>query len=101
MCRLRIEVLGALKFSEQFAPAGKRAKLYLWSGDTTPFAAALAATRAAGVRNMNGGDSRFDSEYPSVAYVPPLQVHQLSNESSEPFGFFCIVDHQRDKPQRP
>lgn len=36
-----------------------------------------------------------------VAYVPPLQVHQLRNESTEPFGFFCIVDHERDRPQAP
>ena len=36
-----------------------------------------------------------------VAYVPPQQVHQLRNESTEPFGFFCIVDHERDRPQAP
>ena len=36
-----------------------------------------------------------------IAYVPPLAVHQLRNRRSEPFGFFCIVDHERDKPMRP
>ncbi len=36
-----------------------------------------------------------------IAYVGPLEVHQLRNESSEPFGFYCIVDHMRDKPMRP
>ncbi len=36
-----------------------------------------------------------------VAYVPPLHVHQLRNESQETFGFFCIVDHERDRPQAP
>ena len=36
-----------------------------------------------------------------VVYVPPLEVHQLRNESSEPFGFFCIVDHERDRPMKP
>ncbi len=69
---LAIEVAGALKVSETFAPKGKRAKLYLWSGDTTPYEAAIGATRALGVRNINGGDSRFDPEFPSVAYVPPI-----------------------------
>jgi polysaccharide biosynthesis protein PelA len=69
---LEIEVAGALKISENFAPKGKRAKLYLWSGDTTPFEAAIAATRAAGVRNLNGGDTRLDPEYPSIAYVPAI-----------------------------
>jgi ribulose-bisphosphate carboxylase large chain len=36
-----------------------------------------------------------------VAYVRPLQVHQLRNESDQPFGFFCIVDRERDRPMRP
>ncbi|MCG6551165.1 MAG: RuBisCO large subunit C-terminal-like domain-containing protein [Candidatus Magnetominusculus sp. LBB02] len=37
-----------------------------------------------------------------VAYVPPLHVHQLSNDGKDgPFGFFCIVNHLRDKPLRP
>lgn len=36
-----------------------------------------------------------------VAYVPPMHVHQLKNESTEPFGFFCIVDHERDRPIKP
>lgn len=34
-----------------------------------------------------------------VAYVPPLRPHQLRNDGSEPFGFLCIVDHERDRPQ--
>ncbi len=69
---LESEVLGALRISENFAPGGKRAKLYLWSGDATPFEAAVTATRALGVRNMNGGDSRLDPEFPSVAYLPAI-----------------------------
>jgi hypothetical protein len=69
---LEKEVQGALKASESFAPAGKKTAIYLWSGDAEPFEAAVAETRRAGVRNMNGGDSRFDSEYPSVFYVPPV-----------------------------
>ena len=36
-----------------------------------------------------------------VAYVKPLEVHQLRNEGEEPFGFFCIVDRERDRPMRP
>ncbi len=66
------EVQGALNVAESLAPPGKKAMIYLWSGDTTPFEAAVAATRAAGVRNINGGDSRLDKEYPSVFYVPPI-----------------------------
>ena len=66
------EVQGALSVSEALAPVGKKAAIYLWSGDTEPFEAAIKATRAAGVRNMNGGDTRLDAEYPSIFYVPPI-----------------------------
>ena len=33
-----------------------------------------------------------------VAFVPPLEMHQLRNETTGPFGFFCFVDHHRDRP---
>lgn len=66
------EVGEALRGAEALAPEGKKIALYLWSGDTRPFEAAIDATRAAGVRNMNGGDTRFDAQFPSVAYVAPL-----------------------------
>ena len=36
-----------------------------------------------------------------VAWIGPLEAHQLRNDSSEPFGFFCIVDHDRDRPMAP
>ncbi len=36
-----------------------------------------------------------------IAYVAPMQVHQLRNDGTEPFGFYCIVDRDRDLPQAP
>ena len=69
---LDVEVRQALDVSSELAPSGKKAAIYLWSGDAEPFEAAIRATRQAGVRNMNGGDSRFDAEFPSVFYVPPI-----------------------------
>jgi polysaccharide biosynthesis protein PelA len=69
---LNLEVKRALEISEQLAPAGKKAGIYLWSGDAEAFEGAIKATRDAGVRNMNGGDSRLDTEFPSVFYVPPI-----------------------------
>jgi polysaccharide biosynthesis protein PelA len=69
---LQREIAGALDVSTGVAPPGKRARLYLWSGDCSPFEAALRSARVAGVRNLNGGDSRFDAEFPSMAYVAPL-----------------------------
>jgi ribulose-bisphosphate carboxylase large chain len=43
-------------------------------------------------------DSSFNISVHDIAYVSPLEKHQLRNEGKEPFGFFCIVDHMRDKP---
>jgi quercetin dioxygenase-like cupin family protein len=31
-------------------------------------------------------------------YVAPQTIHQFVNDSTEPFGFLCIVDAQRDRP---
>jgi len=50
---------------------------------------------------LSSGDKSIPLKPFDVAYVPPLEVHQLRNESTEPFGFFCIVDHERDVPQVP
>lgn len=69
---LRTEIEGAIRAAEALAPPGKRAALYQWSGDTSPFEAAVRMTREAGVRNINGGDSRLDSSYPSLTYVAPI-----------------------------
>ena len=66
------EVAGSIGFIEKFAPAGKKVALYQWSGDTLPFERAIAAVSAAGVSNINGGDSRFDRQFPSISWVAPL-----------------------------
>ena len=58
-----------------------------WSGNTSPSANVLAASRAAGLRNLNGGDTRFDPEFNSYGWVAPLarQVgaeHQVYSSNS-------------------
>ncbi|MFO0917659.1 MAG: RuBisCO large subunit C-terminal-like domain-containing protein [Planctomycetaceae bacterium] len=55
--------------------------------------------RGAGI--LASGERTIPLKPFDLAYVPPLETHQLRNDSSEPFGFFCIVDHERDKPQAP
>lgn len=110
------EVQGALALAESLSPPGKKAMLYLWSGDTTPFEGAIAATRAAGVRNINGGDSRLDKEYPSVFYVPPIsrpvgRQRQIfaanSNENTYtndwlgPYYGFFMLEHTLDNTETP
>ena len=60
----------------------------------------IIAVRGRGVMQL--GEQRRDLKPLDVSYVPPMQTHQLRNESADtPFGFFCIVDHQRDRPQAP
>lgn len=36
-----------------------------------------------------------------IVYIDSLKVHQLQNRSANHFGFYCIVDHSRDKPMAP
>ena len=33
-----------------------------------------------------------------ILYIKPMTLHQLKNKQKEPFGFYCIVDHHRDRP---
>ncbi len=45
------------------------------------------------------GDRRFDVTFLDTVYIAPLTPHQLINNGTEPFGFFCIVDAVRDRPR--
>ena len=67
------EIRGSVDYIEKLS-GGKKVKLYQWSGNTTPFEAAIRATREQRLYNINGGDSRFDTEYPSYATVAPLSA---------------------------
>lgn len=44
------------------------------------------------------GDRRQALAVNDVAFIAALEAHQLRNETDQPFGFFCIVDHRRDRP---
>jgi hypothetical protein len=66
------EIRGSVTAAEDLAPEGKHATLYLWSGGAEPFEAAIAGTRRLGLRNLNGGDSRFDADFPSISYLSPI-----------------------------
>jgi ribulose-bisphosphate carboxylase large chain len=61
---------------------------------------AIIGVRGRGVLSI--GDERVEVAPNDIAYVPPLAVHQLRNETEDtPFGFYCIVDHERDAPRAP
>jgi quercetin dioxygenase-like cupin family protein len=38
---------------------------------------------------------------PDLIYIPPMTWHQFRAGSAEPFGFLCMVNAARDKPQLP
>ena len=59
----------------------------------------IIGARGKGILLKNGRD--FAITVNDVAYVGPLEAHQLRNTAAEPFGFYCIVDHTRDKPIPP
>ncbi|MFH2130785.1 MAG: hypothetical protein ABIK68_10465 [bacterium] len=69
---LDLEITGAAAFLDGLAPAGKKTKILMWTGNTTPFEEAIKRSHLAGLTNINGGDSRFDREYPSYSWVSPI-----------------------------
>ena len=103
------ETVGSCRFiEERILPTGRRCRVLLWSGNCLPGPEELQALDSHGLLNMNGGDSRFDAEYPSYYYVAPLyrqvgahfQVHSSnSNENTYtnlwtgPFGGYQNVIH--------
>ena len=56
----------------------------------------IIAARGTGVLVL--GNERTELRAHDVVYVEPFEAHQLRNEGDEPFGFYCIVDHERDRP---
>lgn len=69
---LQEEICGASAYIQKFMPEGKTIKLVQWSGNVRPFEQAIAMTRIHHYWNLNGGDTRFDPEYPSYAWVAPV-----------------------------
>ncbi len=106
------EIGGSIDFINRLLPAGKRVQVLQWSGTTLESESVMEATRRAGVRNINGGDTRFDREFDSYAWVAPLgrQVGRYrqvySSESNENtytnlwneryFGFRYLVQTLRN-----
>nr|CRH06947.1 conserved exported protein of unknown function [Candidatus Magnetococcus massalia] len=109
---LHDEIQGSVNFVNQFLQKGRKVEVTQWPGNCTPFEAAVRATRKAKTRNVNGGDTRFDPEYPSIAWVSPLgryvgdeiQVYaSASNENTYTdlwtdrfFGFMHLVETARN-----
>ena len=43
-------------------------------------------------------DQQYVAKKNDILYIKPMATHQLRNVSSELFGFYCIVDRDRDRP---
>ncbi len=71
---LEREIGGSARALEPLLPKNKKVSLVLWTGDTRVGEAALKEAARLGMKNMNGGDTRFDSEYPSCGWVSPIGV---------------------------
>jgi quercetin dioxygenase-like cupin family protein len=45
------------------------------------------------------GNRKNKMKFMDTIYISPDTVHQLSNPFEAPFGFLCIVNAKRDKPE--
>ncbi|MBL4634200.1 MAG: hypothetical protein JKY56_10020 [Kofleriaceae bacterium] len=71
------EISGTVDFiNKNLSPPGKECRVMLWTGWCNPSEEQLTSAYTSGVRNLNGGDPRMDSHYPSYAHMSP-PVHQV------------------------
>jgi quercetin dioxygenase-like cupin family protein len=47
------------------------------------------------------GDRVVEAQTHDLVHVPPLTWHQFQPLGAEPLGFLCMVDCERDTPERP
>jgi quercetin dioxygenase-like cupin family protein len=47
------------------------------------------------------GNRIVEARVHDLVRVPPLTWHQFQNKGEEPLGFLCMVDCDRDVPERP
>ena len=76
---LENETFGSKNFINNLINNNKKCKVLLWSGACTPYEKAIELSRKAGLKNLNGGDTRFDSKYPSYLWVCPVGA-QVGNQ---------------------
>ncbi|MCB1734598.1 MAG: hypothetical protein H6981_08630 [Gammaproteobacteria bacterium] len=77
------EIGGSLEKMADYLLPGDRAEVLLWSGNTQPYAAAIRLTRQLKVRNLNGGDTRFDRKFQSYAWVAAIGREARDAQGSE------------------
>ena len=74
---LEAEIDGSVRYIDsQLAPAGKRTRMMLWTGDTNPGPEALERAHALGILNMNGGDTTITRAHPTLTRIAPLGLQK-------------------------
>lgn len=66
------EIDGSLAELMPLLPEGKTLAVLTWSGNCSPWEAAVRMVREKNLRNINGGDSRLDPDYPNYASLAPI-----------------------------
>jgi hypothetical protein len=71
------EIAGSIKYvNEVLAPPDKRVQLFLWTGDTNPSDQAVQLAAAAGVSNLNGGDTLITRSNQTLSAIAPLGIRK-------------------------
>lgn len=52
-----------------------------------------------GQAKVIAGTDCYQLGFLDTIYIAPTTPHQLVNDAQEPFGFLCLVDAERDRPQ--
>ncbi len=76
---LNREIGGSIDYINRVLSPDKPVKMLLWPGDCQAPPEALKLTEAAGVLNMNGGDTLITRSNPTWTAIAPLGAHKADN----------------------
>jgi len=76
---LNREIGGSIDYINRVLSPNKPVKMLLWPGDCQAPPEALKLTEAAGVLNMNGGDTMITRSNPTWTAIAPLGIHKADN----------------------
>lgn len=73
---LEKEIKGSVDYlNSLLKPFNKTCSLFFWTGNCEPELNAVTIMYKYGIRNINGGESRFDRKFNSYAHINPLGKH--------------------------
>mgnify|MGYP005984908243 CR=1 FL=1 len=100
---LQKEVIDSINYIQKLVPSKKVQTLY-WTGDCYPSLRDLKFMDDNNILAMNGGDSRFDSQFNSYSYVTPIGLYNSvasqiysSNSNENTYTDDWTKDHWRFK----